>query len=133
MTKIGEMDLVHAILCEDVRQDKQNKYMIIGMFTGNIIVTELPVQVQLAIFLQMNGRGGPHPLFLRLSGPGEDSVVLETGITFDDNIGTATMNTPRLDVHMEVEGMFRVDLSVDQETWVPAIEKKVVLGPIPTS
>lgn len=115
----------NAILCEDVRQEKSNKYILIGVYAGDILTESLPADLPLCIYIDGRIRtGGQHTLFLRLSGPGEGSGVIGVTLSSEEG-GTVAVATPRIDVHMEHFGTFRVEVSDDRETWVTLIEKQV--------
>lgn len=107
----------NVVLCEDIRQEKSNKFILIGVYAGNILVETLPCDIPLSLFIDGTiDRGGESTLFIRLSGPGEGSGTM--GINYSgDSGGAGVLVTPRMDVHMECAGVFRVEVSEDRITW----------------
>lgn len=127
MPKIGDFDIKTTILCDDVRQESgTGKYILIGVFTGDILVREFPAQVQLALYIEIDGPAGHHDVELRLSGPQAGEGILNISLDAEtDGVGAVT--TPRITVAMESEGTFRADWRVAGGDWENILSKQVRL------
>src|SRR5437879_3808001 len=125
---LEQLTIRNAILCEDVRQEKSNKFILIGVFANNILVGDTPASVAVALYIEAVSKVASGELFLRYSGPGEGSALIGLNYTasqkdasFDPVI---TIVAPRIDVLMEKEGTFKIELSEDQRSWHTLVETK---------
>lgn len=130
MIETGTVTVLNKILCEDVRQEQNNKHILIGVYSGDMLVGELPANVQLSFYLELAFKSpGDQILHLRLSGPGKRTAELKMAAQVTE-IGTpSAVTSPRFEVLMDQEGVFRLDLSDDGVQWVTLIEKRVIHQP----
>jgi hypothetical protein len=56
MTKIGSFRNVS--LCEDVREEVGNKKSLMGVFSGDVVVSQFPAQIRVAFYLEYLPRKG---------------------------------------------------------------------------
>lgn len=128
MINVGNICFRNCILCEDIRQEKSEKFILSGVFPGDILVDKIPAKISIAFYLDTTvTQPGETNLLLRMSGPGEGSVVISANVssTVENEVGT--MALPRMEVSMQSEGVFRLEASADQEgTWTTLIEKNVI-------
>ena len=126
MINVGNIGIRNCILCEDIRQEKSEKFILAGVFSGDIYVEKMPANIPLAFFLLGNVRKpGETKLWLKLSGPGKGSAVIEASITSTVENEEATMVLPRMEILMESEGVFKLEASSNNKTWTTLSEKKV--------
>lgn len=129
MIKVGSVVFNNCLLCEDIRQEKSNKYILIGVYSGDILIANLPASIPLAFYLDGNvTKPGSHKLHLKLSGPGEGSATIQLGLDTKKKNEPIVLPLPRLDVTMECEGVFTVEASDDGHTWTVIIKKQVTNG-----
>ncbi|HEX4736761.1 MAG TPA: hypothetical protein VH331_04280 [Allosphingosinicella sp.] len=121
----------NALLCEDVRQEMNNKFIIIGVFSGDIILPIVPARVAISAYL--DGRvkvRGKNSLHIRYSGPDPaKEMVIEAAFEALHDSQQVTIPLPRGDVLMDQEGEFCIDISDDGNEWVPLIRKRIILDP----
>ena len=126
MTKLSGIVLGNRILCEDIRQEKSNKYILIGVYAGDILVNAIPANISLSFYLEFIGaKIGNNYLSLKISGPGEGQVIINLNYETEKNDTPITVVTPRMEVLLDCEGMIRVEISSDGEDWTSLIEKSV--------
>jgi hypothetical protein len=125
-----------AVLCEFITRDISNKHSLIGVFSGDIIVSEMPATLRLALYLEVfPSSTGLHEISLKF------------------NLGGKTIAeaTAQSDVQEKEKPiilvLFPVDIGVDQDTVLTLeaattgnksttiIEKKIYKGEVtpPTS
>lgn len=127
MIQVGNLSFKNAILCEEIRQEKSNKFILIGVFSGDIVVEKFPAQLGLSAYIEaIVSKPGQSSVWLRLSGPGEGEALIEAVLETTKADEAATLPLPRMDVSMTCEGTFRLSASEDQDTWVSLIEKEVI-------
>ena len=125
-TKKRNIIIGNAVLCEDIRQERSNKFILIGVFSSDMLIEKLPCSVPLAFFLEAVVRKrGQTSLAIKLSGPGEGEFVLRAVLTTTRDNENVSMPLPRAEVLLECEGTFRLAVSEDEANWTTVIEKKV--------
>ncbi len=102
------------LVAEDVRQEKSNKYIVIGIFSGMIKVKDMPARIPLAFFMEFY----PVPLgqiniWLRLTLPQGDQVEMNVLANVKDNSRAMVIPSPRFEVHIEQEGDLKIDVRFD--------------------
>lgn len=129
MPRVGKLEFLNALLCEDIRQERNNKYIIIGVYSGDIILQKVPSTVLVSLFVEMKvSKAGQNTAKIRLAGPGEDSAVLDMAFETQQPNQVVTLAGPAMTVIMAKAGPFTVSASTDGRKWVPIIEKQVILA-----
>lgn len=130
MVSIGQIRIRNAVLCEDVREEvRTNKHILIGTFSGDIrFGGPLPAPAQFALYLDIQAPAGFHPFEIRFSGPGPGSAVLDAAINMGEN-GYGTITTPRMNITMQEEGIFRLDGRIPGGRWINIFKKRVYVDP----
>lgn len=128
-----KFEIVKSLLCEDVREEINNKHTLIGVYIGDVLISRIPGNMSIALFVELDvKKEGKQSIQLRLSGPGDHEAVLNADLNFI-GVGSSTLKTPRIELLVDKEGIFRIDLSEDGETWINLIEKSVTLNPAPSA
>ena len=118
-----------SILCEDVREEISKKHTLVGVYAGDILISAIPGSMSLALYIEASvAKIGKFDLNLKLSGPGEHEATLKARIDVAQP-GTAVIATPRIDLLVDQEGVFRLDLGTEGSDWVNVISKKIILNP----
>lgn len=131
MIKSDSFEIKNVILCEDVRQERSNKFTLIGVFSGDVQVESLPANVSIAVFMEGNvRRDGRIEINLRFSGPGDVEAILKTTVVPTRAGEPFTIAVPRLTILMESEGEFHIDVAEGDGDWVPALTKNILIGPL---
>lgn len=130
MKKKRPFDVQLCVMCEDVREEKNGKHSLIGVYSGDILISELPGDISMAFFIEIIIREvGLHELQLRLSGPGAHSATLKAQVDLTEKNAVSVLKTPRIQAGLEEPGTFRFDISTDGETWENLITKQISLMP----
>lgn len=126
MTQVGAVKIKNAILCEDIRKEVSNKLILIGVYSGNILVTKLPTNISLNYYFDTIVKtSGIHQIYIRLSGPGKDSLVLGAGIDASEDNAHGAVTGPKMEVLLEREGTIKIAVSADKKSWKTVISKAV--------
>jgi hypothetical protein len=125
--------VINAILCDDVRKEAgTNKHILIGTYSGDVRVgAELPKHSRFAVYLELFVPRGEHSLEMRFSGPGDESATMSAEIAQPVD-GAAVLATPSMEVYLEREGVFRVDLKFGDGRWKCVLKKRVISRSIET-
>ena len=129
MIEVGKFSIRNCLLCDDIRQEKNNKLIILGVFSGDILIPKVPANISLAFFIDgFADVLGETSIWFKLSGPGEGHVIIEVSLDVTMAGQQIALSLPRADVTLECEGVLRFDASSDQKDWVNLMEKKVILS-----
>ena len=130
MVSVGPLKIGNRILCDDIRQEQNNnKHILIGVYSGNIVASQIPAEIQLAFYIEIEAAAGHYDMAIRLSGPQKgEGVVIPAPF---DHLGkdVATLASPRFSINMTAEGIFKIDLRVGAGRWKNIISKAVSVNP----
>lgn len=88
------LSVVNAIVCEDIRTEVSNKYILIGVFGGQINLSVSPAVIQLALFLELSpNRVGPVDLEFKIGEGIKGTLHFEVADT-ETPFGTAVGPIP---------------------------------------
>ena len=61
------INVEHVLVCDDIRQERSGKYILIGVYTGSIRVPKFPAPLMMALWLdaQVDLSSGPASLWVR--------------------------------------------------------------------
>lgn len=131
MTKSGlPFDIQVAIVCEDIREEKRGKHTLVGVYSGDEIqLAQIPGNIAIACFIEaVVLEPGPFELTMRLSGPGEHQALLKAMLDLPSTEGTAIIATPRIDLLVDTEGVFQIDIGSDERGWTNVVTRKIRLN-----
>ena len=57
MTKEPIIDAVNVVLCDDIRKENNAKDILIGVYSGDILVEKFPINLLLALWVQFKTKG----------------------------------------------------------------------------
>jgi hypothetical protein len=118
-----------CLACEDIREEKHGKHSLMGLYTGDILISDIPGNVPMAFFMEFEVKDpGKHLFWLRLSGPGEHNATLRAEVELPQSGALAVLKTPRIDLLVDAEGIFTFDISTDNENWENLLRKEFSLA-----
>jgi hypothetical protein len=130
MIRLGPLKITSCIICEDVRQEISKKFMLIGVYSGDILTKRIPSQVPLTFYLELTSDElGEREFFVRLSGPGKDSADIRVNLNVRVANKSTAVRGPRLTVKLETEGNFKVQGSLDRTKWTTLAHRRVIHDP----
>lgn len=104
---MNTLDFQHSVVCDDIRQEMNGKFLIIGMYTGAIIASDFPFRSQLAFGLWANAEpGARYRCEFEVFCDGETDFVsgIEVEIKVDAGETQVFLPIPRLPVKADKEG-----------------------------
>jgi hypothetical protein len=70
MSDLASINIAYVIMCDDIRQEITGKFILIGVYPGNIAIPAFPAQVILGFWmLARPTKIGSYQLQFRLQGP----------------------------------------------------------------
>ncbi|WP_148649253.1 hypothetical protein [Novosphingobium barchaimii] len=127
---LKNFNLHDAVLCEDVRQEITGKFLIIGAYSGNIMVSSFPANIAVNFYLPFEPLVSGEVLFsIRYSIENGATAILEGGVEVNAVGETSALFGPRVELPVGQEGALTIDFSEDGgKTWVAVVKKSIMLG-----
>ena len=124
---------VAAILCDDVRTEDNGKQFLIGVYSGDIVVSTLPSTLALSVWLNAEViSGGKAPIKVEFQLDSEErlsgSITGEIGSV--DVGGFIGVGFPKLPVTIAKPSVLKVRWKVGAGAWKTAIEKRIRVGSV---
>jgi len=125
-------DVETVVLCDDIRQEGNGKYLLIGVYGGNVVLRGFPTDLQLSLWILARPRKlGKTQAKIRVVGP-QDTILAEGGLEVDvkDTAGALIMALPGLPMQVQREGKMRIELaSPTDDDWASIKTVDLVLAP----
>lgn len=122
----------NAILCNDIRQEINQKYILIGVFTNAIIVSSLPIDLDLALYLEIEPLTvGEANILINLEIDGEPAFDFHLKGNAKELSGTTVPKIPRFVVGLEKECEIAFKIQFGDGVKSEIIRKKVIQGTVP--
>ena len=128
---VGNFEVVTALLCEQVRQEINNKFTIVGTFSGDVHVASFPAVFLASIYLQLYAKdAGQFSVELQITSPGKDQpnqlmIALGAEITAP---GPTVVPMPQFPIQSEGPGEITIELRQNGGAWNKIIERRIDLG-----
>ncbi len=116
-----------VVFCDDVRKEITNKDVLIGVYSGDIVVSSLPCVINTAIWIEIVGDTvGPFELELRLTLTDKPPAPITLqGIM--NQAGGASTALNGLQLHVEKESELGLEIQ-EGTNWRPLRRKKILQG-----
>jgi hypothetical protein len=133
MTKTFRQRFTNIILCDDVRAEINNKFMLIGVYTADILVAAFPQRLRFSMYFEyIPEESGEKEMFFKLAIGDEKPAQFQLKLSVSKpNINTPII-IPPVEMTINKESEFRVECSEDNKKWIRLITKHILIGDIPT-
>jgi hypothetical protein len=116
-----------VVFCDDVRKETTNKDILIGVYSGDIIVPHFPAVISSAIWIEIVGDNiGPFELNLRLTLTDKPAFTITLEGAMNKPGGTSTV-LGGLQLHIEKQAELGLEVQ-EGENWRLLKRKKIVQG-----
>jgi hypothetical protein len=123
-----EAQVTAVLVCDDIRKEINFKDILIGVYTGEIIVHSLPLITRLAFWVELEvKRPGPFSMFLKIEAPGPNpffEMKLDTTIN-NAKISTA-LYTPQVPIPIDREGILKVSAKFSELGRYEIIKERII-------
>lgn len=125
------MKIVNAIVCDDIRQETNGKFILVGVYADEIVAHELPLRINLSFMVQVK-------LDTETSFSIEARTVRNDGTEFVSekaNFGslppaaTVTMFFVGTPTRFEAAGHIALQFRQEGGEWFDVVSKNIVLAP----
>jgi hypothetical protein len=126
--EIGDgIEYVTGLICEDVRAEVDLKWTLLGVFSGNIAVAQMPANVRLGLFLEIIAtKSYQGPLFTRICINDKELVNIKGEL--DLKGGPIALPIGSLLVPIPETGKLSIQMGLDGKNWKGVLSKELILG-----
>jgi hypothetical protein len=118
-----------VIFCDDIRKEVTNKDILIGVYTGDILVGSFPAWINLSIWAEIfASEKGVEKFDLRLMVGDREPLLFKASMEFHQS-GGAAFAIPGMQIHFEKEGDLALEIK-EGDQWRELKRKKVLQGSI---
>jgi hypothetical protein len=127
---MSALEFAAVIVCDDVRKEANNKEILIGVYTGDIIVRKVPAWLPIAFWIETQAKQiGHHDLSFRLVVlDNEPPIPIKLGVK-TDAIGPFSITIVGIQLLLEKEGNISLEVK-EGETWRVLKSKRVIVGEV---
>lgn len=125
-----KLELLAAVLCDEVRTENNGKHIIIGAYGGDIILPETPVTLPLAMWINAKVLvPGRATLDVQFSMDGKEASGMKTDIQTDADDANAFVGLPlpRVPVKCSAGSTLKVRWRLGEQDWETLVERPVKL------
>lgn len=119
-----------SVLCDEVREEKNGKQILIGVYLSSILVPDFPAKIPLTLWIQVySEETGKYSGDIRVLGT-DESVLLRGQCGFEiKNSGIATVSFPKMPLELQKEGKLSFQWNFGWPDWQTIKEMDVFKQP----
>ena len=121
-------DVLSVLLCDDTRREENGKDIIIGVYTGNVLVDRLPADLVLCLWIYFAVAGaGDLKREIRVINPsGEPIAGANISVTISgDGEGFGAITLRNMPLHLDRSGFYTFQWRKPKSRWTTILEKRV--------
>jgi uncharacterized protein DUF6941 len=122
-----QVEVVAALICDDVRKEIGGKETVVGIYIGNIIVPDFPANLLLCLWLLIKLKGsGTLKMKFRVVGTDDNHYVSFDGqADIGPGRNTGALPLPRFPVSLGKEALLRFEWQLNGSDWQTLATKEV--------
>lgn len=127
-----QFELANAILCDDARREDNGKDILIGVYSGHIVVKSFPTNLLVCLWLQCKTKGtGEVEREIRALDVGGKEIMLgQFGASIvDSEEGYASFSLTKIRLDIQKEGRIKFQWKKKGGRWRTVLIKEIKLAP----
>jgi len=127
--------IANAIICDDIRVERNGKQLIIGVYSSDIVVPEAPALIPIMLWLQIDDVGSDTEEYDFIGTiSGTEFVKGKFSVSTISSPGRATISLGQFPLNIEREGKLKFDIKPAKNgRWKNAISIDLKIRPKPTA
>jgi hypothetical protein len=124
-----------VLLCDDVRKEDNGKVILIGVYSGAIIIPEVPANLALSVWFQLRAEEAANHLAMRAKlEHGDSTVSIVGGITSEQDFRVEpgdqiTVATEKLLLQIVGPGHLLLQVKFGDREWTELMRKPISVDP----
>jgi hypothetical protein len=125
------LEFCAIIICDDIRKEINNKDILIGVYSGDIVVSSLPAWLPMAFWIEASAKQiGRHDRSFRITVADNPPLVLKSELQIEQ-LGSLAIMISGLQIYFEKEGTLLLEVQEGEE-WKTLKSKKIIIGQLPS-
>jgi hypothetical protein len=121
-----------AILCEDVRPEAANKWTLLGVFPGGLMVPNLPANLRIGMYIEATlAKDYKGPIHLRMLNNGTEVAQMRGEL--DAKVGFVALPIAAFVAGFAHEGTIEIEVGTDAVHWRHLLTRDLLIGPPPAT
>lgn len=121
-----------VVVCEDVRKEANGKEILLGVFSGGVLLPSVPATIVLAFWVHFDAKEtGEVALQFRLMGPARAQLALLDARMEVAKAGPGAIFVPPVPVHVQVPGTLSLEMNESGGRWQTLKTVGVEVGLVP--
>jgi len=130
----GRVRFGNAILCEYIRPEVNNKYSLLGVMAGDILVPEFPANIAIAFYIELIFSSlGKHAATLSIKYDNNTIGELHAEMEISGLSSPTPLALPFVVVPVGRPGQLKISVHIDGQDYPKIIERSVSAGSVQTS
>lgn len=118
----------NVIICDDVRREPNGKEILIGVYSGDILVPEVPTGLLLFVWINILANepiDAKGKIRVQLPGSAKNAIEIDASFGAKNKGDVASVTIPNLPIQIDKEGILKVSWRIDDGRWKELISKKI--------
>jgi len=128
--------VLNCVICDEIRQEVTNKYMLIGVYVGDMVLPDFPSHAAISLWIQYRpDRLGEREISFRFNGPSQEEGKLAPFASMKvlasiDRLSDVAIPLQKMVFTADRPGEVSVEFSEDNENWTEVNRLKVIRGEV---
>ena len=120
-------EIITAILCDDIRIEDNGKFMLLGVYSGGIIVPQMPIKLSYCLYLEaIPTDTEPKEYSVKVDGPDGLALQIKAKFSAKESGKIVSLHPPPFGIEVSKPGDIEASISTDEENWFPLFSKSII-------
>lgn len=126
-----DMKILSALICDDVRREDNGKEILIGVYSGSILIPTIPANIMLTAWINMEVHGPCEFDFeIRVLDPSDRQIAHgKVHVASSEAHDLSSMALPRFPINAEKEGWLKIQSRKNGGRWRNIIKRRITIAP----
>lgn len=132
MPKPGGLRFGAVIVCDEVRREENGKEILLGVYSGHIVVPTFPAKLRVAVWAEIfPDRFGKMAVWFRYRAGDASLPPIDGELEVLDLSGPISVALPTMEIAFQHATTLEIEASENNQVWQSLKTKKVIEGKVP--
>ncbi len=135
MNELASINIDNAIACDDIRQEVNGKFILIGVYSGDVILPFIPVTLPISFWMMAHpSKEGNYHIQFRLTLPGESPTQTKGEMIVqvkEESTTAVALPLPPIFLQIGAPGQITLDYREGDGPWKTVCTLEAKLAPAP--